>query len=160
MPSFDAVSEVDSQEVLNAVDQANRELEKRYDFRGVEAKFELNDDAILVSAPEEFQIQQMEDILRDKLTRRSVDAGCLDPGDVEGAGKVKRRRYGLKQGIDQDTARKMTKLVKGSKLKVQAQVNGDKVRVTGKKRDDLQAVMGMFREAELGLPLQFDNFRD
>ena len=160
MPSFDVVSEVDEQEVKNAVDQANRELEKRYDFRGVEANFELDASGILVTAPEEFQIQQMEDILREKLTRRSVDAGCLDPGDVEGAGKVKRRRYSLKQGIDQDSARKMTKMVKGSKLKVQAQVNGDKVRVTGKKRDDLQQVMAMFKEAELDLPLQFDNFRD
>ncbi len=160
MPSFDVVSEVDEQEVRNAVDQANRELEKRFDFRGVDASFEFADSAVDVSAPEEFQIQQMEDILREKLTRRSVDAGCLDPGDVEGAGKVKRCRYALKQGIDQDTARKMTKMVKGSKLKVQAQINGDKVRVTGKKRDDLQEVMTMFREAELGLPLQFDNFRD
>ena len=160
MPSFDVVSEVDEQEVKNAVDQANRELEKRYDFRGVEAAFELADSGITLSAPEEFQIQQMEDILREKLTRRSVDAGCLDPGDIEGAGKVKRRKYGLKQGIDQDTARKMTKMVKGSKMKVQAQVNGDKVRVTGKKRDDLQQVMTLFKEAGLGLPLQFDNFRD
>ncbi len=160
MPSFDAVSEVDEQEVKNAVDQANRELDKRFDFRGVEASFELADGAILVSAPEEFQISQMEDMLRDKLIKRSVDAACLDPGDVEGAGKVKRRRYGLKQGIDQDTARKMTKMVKGSKLKVQAQINADKVRVTGKKRDDLQQVMTMFKDAELGLPLQFDNFRD
>ena len=160
MPSFDVVSEVDEQEVKNAVDQANRELETRYDFRGVEASFELADSGITLSAPEEFQIQQMEDILREKLTRRSVDAGCLDPGDIEGAGKVKRRKYGLKQGIDQDTARKMTKMVKGSKMKVQAQVNGDKVRVTGKKRDDLQQVMTLFKEAGLGLPLQFDNFRD
>ncbi len=160
MPSFDVVSEVDEHELSNAVDQANRELEKRFDFRGVEASYELKDGGVLVTAPEEFQIQQMEDILREKLTRRSVDASCLDPGDIEGAGKVKRRLYGLKQGIDTDTARKMTKMVKASKLKVQAQVNGDKVRVTGKKRDDLQQVISLFKDAELGLPLQFDNFRD
>ena len=160
MPSFDVVSEVDLQEVRNAVDQANRELAKRFDFRGVDATFELSDAGIAVSAPEEFQIQQMEDILRDKLIRRSIDANCLSPGDVEGAGKVKRRTYGLKQGVDQDSGRKMTKLIKASKLKVQAQINGDKVRVTGKKRDDLQSVMQMIKDAELDLPLQFDNFRD
>lgn len=160
MPSFDVVSEVDLQEVRNAVDQANRELTKRFDFRGVDARFELQDASILVSANEEFQIAQMEDILRDKLVRRGVDPACLDAGDIEGAGKQKRRRYGIVQGIDQDTSRRIVKDIKGSKLKVQTAIQGDKVRVTGKKRDELQTVMKLLRDAELPIPLQFENFRD
>ena len=160
MPSFDIVSEVDMQEVRNAVDQATRELRSRFDFRGVEASIELEDERILVSAPEEFQIKQLRDILRDKLVARSVDVRSLQPGDVEGAGKVKRQSVGLVQGIDRDTAKKVTKLIKDSKLKVQSQVNGDKLRVTGKKRDDLQAAMACVREADLDTPFQFENFRD
>ncbi len=160
MPSFDVVSEVDFQEVRNAVDQANRELAKRFDFRGVDASFELLDASILVTADEEFQITQMMDILRDKLVRRKIDPDCLDAGDVEGAGKQKRCSYGIVQGIDQDTTRRIAKDIKGLKLKVQAAVQEDKVRVTGKKRDDLQAVMSMLRDGEIGIPLQFDNYRD
>lgn len=160
MPSFDIVSEVDMQEVRNAVDQAVRELRSRFDFRGVDAEFELSDDVVLVSAPEEFQIGQLEDILRDKLVSRSVDVRSLDKGDIEGAGKVKRRSIRMKQGIDRDLAKKLTKLAKDSKLKIQAQVNGEKVRVTGKKRDDLQKIMALVREGEFDTPLQFDNFRD
>jgi cyclic-di-GMP-binding protein len=160
MPSFDVVSEVDLQEVRNAVDQANRELETRFDFRGVEASFALEGSEIELRAPEEFQLGQMRDILREKLTRRKVDSDCLQPGDVEGAGKQKRQRFGLIQGIDTDHSRQIVKLIKGSKLKVQAAVQGEKVRVTGKKRDDLQQVIAMLRDAELDLPLQFDNFRD
>ena len=116
--------------------------------------------ACLITAPEEFQIKQLEDILRDKLASRGVDVRYLEPGDVEGAGKVKRKTYGLRQGIDRDTAKQITKMTKDSKIKVQAQVNGEKVRVTGKKRDDLQAIMALLREADIALPLQFDNFRD
>jgi cyclic-di-GMP-binding protein len=161
MPSFDVVSEVDVQEVRNAVDQANRELETRFDFRGVEAGFALKDEEIEMHAPEEFQLGQMQDILRDKLTRRKVDAQCLREGDVEGAGKLKRQRFSLIQGIDTDSARAIVKLIKGSKIKVQAAIQGDKVRVTGKKRDDLQQVIALLRDAEeLDLPLQFNNFRD
>jgi cyclic-di-GMP-binding protein len=160
MPSFDVVSEIDLQEVRNAVDQSNRELETRFDFRGVQAGFELVDGAIELRAPEEFQLGQMQDILRDKLTRRKVDADCLEPGDVEGAGKQKRQRFDLIQGIDADRSREIVKLIKGSKIKVQTSVQGDKVRVTGKKRDDLQQVIALLRGAELGLPLQFINFRD
>ena len=129
MPTFDIVSEVDLQEVRNAVDQAGRELKNRFDFRDVDAQFELVDDSVRISAPEEFQIKQLEDILRDKMGGRGVDA-------------------------------ELTKIAKASKLKVQAQVNGDKVRVTGKKRDDLQKVMALVKEAELDVPFQFDNFRD
>ncbi len=160
MPSFDVISEVDFQEVRNAVDQATRELEKRFDFKGIDAAFELEEEAILISAPEEFQITQMEDILREKLIKRSVDTQALEPGDTEGAGKVKRRRYSLRQGIDRDNAKLITKLIKDAKLKVQSQINGEKLRVTGKKRDDLQDVIQLLRGAELKIPLQFDNFRD
>jgi len=160
MPTFDIVSEVDMQEVRNAVDQATRELRNRFDFRGVDAQFELADEVIQVSAPEEFQIGQLEDILRDKLVARGIDVRSLDKGAIEGAGKVKRRAIRMIQGIERDLAKKIVKLTKDSKLKVQAQVNGEKVRVTGKKRDELQKVMAMLREAELEAPLQFDNFRD
>ena len=160
MPSFDIVSEVDLQEVRNAVDQAARELRNRFDFKNVDAAIELENDAVLVTAPEEFQIKQLEDILRDKLAGRGVDVRSIEGGDVEGLGKVKRKRYLPRQGIDRDTARELTKLAKASKLKVQAQVNGEKVRVTGKKRDDLQKVIGLVKDAELGVPFQFDNFRD
>ena len=160
MPSFDIVSEVDLQEVRNAVDQASRELGNRFDFRGVDAKVALEDERILVSAPEEFQIKQLRDILRDKMVARGVDVRSMDAGDVEGAGKVKRQYVSLIQGIDRDTAKKLTKMIKDSKIKVQSQVNGEKLRVTGKKRDDLQAVMSLVRDAELSTPFQFENFRD
>ncbi len=160
MPSFDIVSEVDMHEVRNAVDQAVRELGSRFDFKNVDASIELGDDAVTISAPEEFQIKQVEGILRDKLSARKVDTRSLDPGAVEGAGKVKRKSYSLRQGIDRDTAKQITKMVKDSKLKVQAQINGDKLRVQGKKRDDLQQVMALLREGDLEIPLQFDNFRD
>jgi uncharacterized protein YajQ (UPF0234 family) len=160
MPSFDVVSEVDFQEVRNAVDQATRELRSRYDFKGVDASFELEDESVVMLAPEEFHLQQMLSILHDKLTRREVDIRALEAGAVEGAGKQKRQRFGLKQGIDRDSARKIVKLIKDGKLKVQAQVQGEQVRVTGKKRDDLQAVMALLREADMPLPLHFTNFRD
>jgi len=160
MPSFDIVSEVDLHEVRNAVDQAGRELKSRFDFRSVDAQFELLDEGIVISAPEEFQIKQLEDILRDKMGGRGLDARSLEGGDVEGYGKVKRQRFELRQGIDRDSSREIVKLAKVSKLKVQAQINGEKVRVTGKKRDDLQKIMALIKEAELDLPLQFDNFRD
>ena len=160
MPTFDIVSEVDMQEVRNSVDQANRELGTRFDFRGVTASFELEEDAILIRAQEEFQIEQLEDILRDKLVRRKVDTGCLDPGGIEGSGNEKRRRYKIVQGIDRDQGKEIVKRIKESKLKVQAAVQGEKIRITGKKRDDLQQVIAMLREAKLETPLQFENFRD
>jgi len=160
MPTFDIVSEVDMQEVRNSVDQANRELGTRFDFRGVTASFELEEDAILIRAQEEFQIEQLEDILRDKLVRRKVDTGCLDPGGIEGSGNEKRRRYKIVQGIDRDQGKEIVKRIKESKLKVQAAVQGEKIRITGKKRDDLQQVITMLREAKLETPLQFENFRD
>jgi cyclic-di-GMP-binding protein len=160
VPTFDIVSEVDLQEVRNAVDQASRELGTRFDFRGIGASFELEEGAVLVRAEEEFQIEQMEDILRDKLIRRKVDTGCLEGGVIEASGREKRRRYRIVQGIDRDQGRAIVKCVKDSKLKVQASIQGEKIRITGKKRDDLQQVIAMLREAELDIPLQFENFRD
>ena len=160
MPSFDIVSEIDLQEVRNAVDQASRELSSRFDFRGVDASVSLEDEIILVSAPEEFQINQIRDILRDKMTSRKIDSRALHPGLIEGAGKVKRQKLELNQGISQDISKKITKVIKESKLKVQSQINGEKLRVTGKKRDELQSVMALVKDAELPLPMQFNNFRD
>ena len=160
MPAFDVVSEVDMQEVRNAVDQASRELRSRFDFRGVDASFELSDQGIQLAAFEDFQLKQMEDMLRAKMASRKIDAASLDPQPIEGAGKQRRQLFHLKQGIDRDSAKRITKLVKDSKRKVQAQINGEKVRVTGKKRDDLQAVIALLKDAELDVPLQFDNFRD
>ena len=160
MPSFDIVSEIDLQEVRNAVDQASRELSSRFDFRGVDASVLLEDEIILVSAPEEFQINQIRDILRDKMTSRKIDSRALQPGLIEGAGKVKRQKLELNQGISQDISKKITKLIKESKLKVQSQINGEKLRVTGKKRDELQSVMSLVKDADLPLPMQFNNFRD
>jgi uncharacterized protein YajQ (UPF0234 family) len=161
MPSFDVVSEVDLQEVRNAVDQASRELATRFDFRGVDAGFELAGEQIKLHAQEEFQLEQMLDILKDKMIRRDVDVRALDPGKVEASGKQKRQHFDLKQGIDRDTAKLIVKLVKDAKLKVQTQIQGDQVRVTGKKRDDLQEAIALLRNCEaIEIPLDFTNFRD
>ena len=160
MPSFDVVSEVDFQEVRNAVDQASRELGTRFDFRGVDAGFELMETQIQLHAEEEFQLGQMLDILRDKLIKRQVDTRALDPGEIEASGKQKRQSFGLKQGIDRDSAKKIVKLIKDAKLKVQSQIQGEQVRVTGKKRDDLQQAIATLKEADLDMPLDFNNFRD
>ncbi|MFP6795620.1 MAG: YajQ family cyclic di-GMP-binding protein [Pseudomonadales bacterium] len=160
MASFDVVSEVEVQEVRNAVDQAARELGTRFDFRGVDAGFNFEGEEVLVWAEEEFQVHQLTDILKEKLAKRKVDVGALDAQDLEASGKQKRLKFRLRQGIDRDVSRQITKLVKDSRFKVQAQVQGDKVRVTGKKRDDLQSVMGSLRDADIDTPLQFNNFRD
>ncbi|GAA5190702.1 YajQ family cyclic di-GMP-binding protein [Ferrimonas gelatinilytica] len=163
MPSFDIVSEVDAVEIKNAVDNANRELETRFDFRGVEASFELNNKDLLVNikAEAEFQIQQMETMLRGTLAKRNVDAKAMElKGQPILSGKTVTRQAVFKQGIEQDFAKKLVKMIKDAKLKVQASIQGDKVRVTGKKRDDLQAVMALLRGEELAQPVQFDNFRD
>lgn len=160
MPFFDVVSEVDLQEVRNAVDQANRELATRWDFRGVDAAFTLDDDAIVLKAAEEYQIEQMLDILRGRLARRNIDTRCLEAGKIEASGREKRQRFVLRKGIDKDHGRDIVKRIKDAKLKVQATIQGEKVRVTGKQRDDLQQVIALLREADLDIALQFDNFRD
>lgn len=160
MPSFDIVSEYDSHEASNAVDQANRELDTRFDFRGSNASFSLENENILMESDNDFQLQQMLDILHNKLTRRGIDIACLEVGEPEQRGQKTRQNLTLREGIDQPTAKKMVKMIKDSKIKVQASIQGEKVRVTGKKRDDLQAVMAMLKESDIDLPLQFNNFRD
>ena len=160
MPSFDVVSEVDKHEVSNAVDQANREVNTRFDFKGVDASFEQNDLLITMVAESEFQLDQMRHIFLEKLVKRSIDVGCLDFGSTTKLGMKAKKDVTLRAGVDTDTAKKIVKLIKEKKLKVQAAIQGEQVRVTGKKRDDLQQVMAFLREADIGLPLQFNNFRD
>jgi len=160
MPSFDIVSEVDLQEIRNAVDQANREVTTRFDFKNVDAKFEHKGDEITLRAESDFQLKQMLDILRQKLVKRNIDIGCMETGKVEASLNNARQLVTIKQGIDTDTAKKMVKAIKGSKLKVQAQIQGEQVRVSGKKRDDLQQVIALLKDSDFGLPLQFNNFRD
>ncbi|MGJ7458034.1 YajQ family cyclic di-GMP-binding protein [Halomonas sp. MA07-2] len=161
MPSFDIVSEFDGHEASNAVDQANREVQSRFDFKGVTASFELSGETVSLEAEVDFQLKQMLDVLRGKLIARGIDARCMDVQDPVLSGVRARQEVTLKQGLDQKEAKEITKRIKDAKLKVQAQIQGDKVRVTGKKRDDLQAVMAMLRgEGGPDLPLQFDNFRD
>jgi uncharacterized protein YajQ (UPF0234 family) len=160
MPSFDVVSEIDTHELTNAVDQASRELAQRFDFKGTDASFELEETTVTMSAPAEFQLKQMLDILRLRIAKRGIDVSCLEIKDPEVNLARAKQLVILKHGIDADAGRKVSKLIKESKLKVQAQVQGDKVRVTGKKRDDLQEAIAFLRKADVGLPLQFNNFRD
>lgn len=160
MPSFDVVSEVDWHEVTNAVDQANRELSTRFDFRGVDAKFDRSDEVVRLTAEADIQLDQMVDILRDKFVRRSIDPKVMDLGDQEHVGKLLHRNVRIQQGIESLLAKKMVKMIKDSKIKVQSAIQGDKIRVTGKKRDDLQQVMALLKEADLDVPLQYNNFRD
>ena len=160
MPSFDVVSEVDSHEVTNSLDQATRELSTRFDFRGVEASFERADEVITMTADADIQLQQMLDILQNKLHRSGIDISCLDVADTTKLGKQVKQKVTIRQGLDSDMSRKIVKLIKAKKLKVQAAIQGEKVRVTGKKRDDLQQTMAALKAEELEIPLQFDNFRD
>jgi len=160
MPSFDTVSEVDLQEVTNAVDQANREVGNRYDFKGSCAGVEQAAAQLSLRADNEFQLQQVKDILHTKLAKRGVDLGSLEEGKLETSNNQARQTLTVQQGISQDIARKIVKLVKDAKLKVQVSIQGDKVRVSGKKRDDLQSVIALFKEAPIDLPLQYINFRD
>lgn len=160
MPSFDVVSEIDAHELTNAVDQANRELNQRFDFKDSGASYELDGFTVKMKAPAEFQLKQMLDILRMRVAKRGIDAACLDPKDPLSNLAEARQEVVMKHGIDQELGKKIQKLVKESKLKVQAGIQGDKLRITGKQRDDLQAAMALLRRAELSLPLQFENFRD
>ena len=160
MPSFDVVSEVDLQEVHNAVDQANREISTRFDFRGVDARFERIDDSVKLTAEADIQLDQMLDILRSKLVKRGVDVGVMESQDPEHSGKLYHQMVLIKQGIETVLAKKIVKMIKDKKMKVQAAIQGEKVRVTGKKRDDLQSVMTMLRESDIDIPMQYENFRD
>jgi len=160
MPSFDIVSEVDLHEATNAVDQANREVDTRFDFKGTNAKYEHNENTVTLKAQSDFQLKQMLDILQNKFSKRDIDVKSLDIGQPQMALHEAKQIVTIKQGIDKENAKKITKLIKDSKLKVQSQIQGDQVRVTGKKRDDLQAVMAALKEQSLELALQYTNFRD
>ena len=160
MPSFDVVSEVDMHEMANALDQSRREISTRYDFRNSKAVIESTDDVITLVADNEFQIQQMLDIVYGKMAKRGVDIKSMETSDVERRGMESRQKITVRQGIDKDSARKIVKMIKGSKLKVQSAIQDQQVRVTGKKRDELQNIMAMLRESKLDLALQFTNFRD
>ncbi len=160
MPSFDVVSEIDHHELTNAVDQTNREVTARFDFKGSDAHVEETKAGLVMHAQSEFQIRQMLTIFYQKLSKRGIDVGYVEEGEIEESGKTARMTVTLKEGIEKDLAREIVKKVKESKIKVQATVQGEQVRVTGKKRDDLQAVIALLREAQLDQPLQFTNFRD
>ena len=160
MPSFDTVSELNAHEVANAVDQANRELGQRFDFKDTGAVFELEEFTVKLKAEVDFQLKQMLEILKLRLSKRGVDIMCLEIKDpvVNLAAAV--QEVILRQGVDADTARLIVRLIKDSKIKVQASVQGEKVRIVGKQRDDLQSAMALLRKAKVDMPLQFNNFRD
>ncbi len=160
MPSFDVVSDYDSQEARNAVDQARREVNQRFDFKGTGSTYELEDPVITLRSESDFQLKQMADILHQKLTKRGIDIACIDEKEPEITGSEARQQLVLRRGIDSDLARKLVKLVKGSKIKVQAAIQGEKLRISGKKRDDLQATIRLLKDADVDLPLQYENFRD
>jgi uncharacterized protein YajQ (UPF0234 family) len=160
MPSFDVVSKTDNHEVTNAVDQTNREIGTRFDFKGTDARVELSKNTLTLIAPTDFQLKQVDEILRNKLAKRQIDVRSLDYKNAEIKLNEARQTVEVKQGIEAEKAKKIVKLIKEGSFKVQAAIQGDQVRVTGKKRDDLQAVIAFLREAKLELPLQFENFRD
>ena len=160
MQSFDVVSRVNQQEVRNAVDQANRELGTRFDFKGTNAKFDLEDDQITMRAPNEFQLRQMYDVRTKRLVGRQVDIRCLTLDDPQINVSGARQLIMVRQGVESEIAREIVKLIKALKLKVQVAIQGNQLRVSGKKRDDLQQVIGMLKEAKFDLPLQFENYRD
>ena len=160
MPSFDVVSEIDHHELANAVDQANREVTTRFDFKGTDSSYELAEAVVTLKTQSEFQLEQMLDILYAKLAKRGIDLEAAEPQEPEIMAKTASRRILVREGIDKDAARDIVKAIKNAKLKVQASIQGDQVRVTGKKRDDLQSAIQLLKAVELALPLQFKNFRD
>jgi uncharacterized protein YajQ (UPF0234 family) len=160
MPSFDIVSEVNLHEVTNAVDQATREVSQRFDFKGTNAKFELKDTVVTLSAQADFQLKQMLEILRLKLSKRGIDVACLKIDEPVTTGQTAKQVVTLRQGIDTELGKKIQRLIKDSKLKVQAALQDQQVRVTGKSRDDLQTAIAMVKKGGFDLPLQFTNFRD
>ena len=160
MPSFDVVSDFDAHEAANAVDQSNREVQTRFDFKGTGSKYELDGQSINLTSQSDFQLKQMMDILRQKLAKRGIDIACLDERAPELSGSEARQTVVLQRGIESDLARKLVKIIKGSKIKVQAAIQGDKLRVSGKKRDDLQATIKLLKDSKIELPLQYENFRD
>ena len=159
MPSFDVVSELDAHEVTNAVDNAAKELERRYDLRG-KASFEFKDKTVTLTADADFMLEQLIEILKLSLVKRKIDVQCLEYKDAYASGKVVKQEVILREGIEKELAKKIVAVVKEAKLKVQASIQGEQGRITGKKRDDLQEAIAVLRTQELGMPLQFDNFRD
>ena len=160
MPSFDVVSEVDIHQLTNAVDQAARIIANRFDFKGVEASFEREERRVVITAEAEFQVTQMQDMLRGALVKCDIDPAAMECGDLQASGKQVRCTAVLKHGLDSNQCKAIVKRIKDEKMKVQAQIQGEQVRVSGKKRDDLQKVIALLREEDFGAPLQFDNFRD
>ena len=160
MPSFDVVSDFDAHEATNAVDQANREVTNRFDFKGTGSHYELDKDIILLASQSDFQLKQMMDILRQKISKRGIDIGCLSEEEPEITGNVAQQKVIMRKGIDMLLAKDLIKNIKSTKLKVQVSVQGDKLRVSGKKRDDLQSVISLLKTTDYGLPLQYENFRD
>jgi hypothetical protein len=160
MPSFDVVSEFDAHEARNAVDQANREVSNRFDFKGTGSKYELDGQLISLTSQTDFQLKQMLDILHQKLAKRGIDIACLKEEEPEFSGNEARQKVIMRQGIETPLARDLVKQIKSSKLKVQTSIQGEKLRVSGKKRDDLQSVIALLKEADIDLPLQYQNFRD
>ncbi len=160
MPSFDAVSQVDLHELTNAVDQANREIGNRFDFKGTNARVEQDGNQLTLFAPNEFQVDQVLDLLRGTLAKRKIDLKAMETGPRDSNVAECRQIVTIREGVDQALAKKIVTLLKSSKLKVQSAIQGEQVRVTGKKRDDLQAAIALLREADLEMPLQFINFRD
>jgi uncharacterized protein YajQ (UPF0234 family) len=160
MPSFDIVSEIDLPELNNAIDQANKELKQRFDFKGTDAVITMKDKVVTLEADSDFQINQMRPMLYQKMTKRNVDVACVETKEIRISGKRAKQDLSIQEGIDQPLAKKIIKLIKDKKLKVQAQIQAEQVRVTGKKRDDLQTVMAVLRAEEFDMPLQYQNFRD
>jgi uncharacterized protein YajQ (UPF0234 family) len=160
MPSFDVVSDFDAHEASNAIDQANREVGTRFDFKGTGSNFVLDGQVITLTSQSDFQLQQMLDIMRLKLVKRGIDLACLEEREPEMTGKEAHQTVLMQKGIESDLARKLVKMIKSSKLKVQAAIQGDKLRISGKKRDDLQAAIAFLKESDVDLPLQYENFRD
>ncbi len=160
MPSFDIKSEIDKHELTNVVDQANRVLKNRFDFKDADAEFKLNDNSILLTAKEDFHIKQMSSVLQEAITKRKMDIRILKPGKVEVANNTARQTIDLQEGINRELAKNITTFIKQSKIKVQAAIQGDSVRITGKKRDELQQTIQLMKDKKYDVPLQFDNFRD
>ena len=160
MPSFDIKSEINKHELTNVVDQANRVLKNRFDFKDTDAEFNLNDESILLSAKEDFHIRQMESVLQEAISKRKMDIRILKPGKIEISNNTARQTVELQEGIDRELAKSITTLIKQSKIKVQATIQGDSIRVSGKKRDELQQTIQLIKDKKYNIPIQFDNFRD
>tara|TARA_Y100000389_G_C17470988_1_gene530841 strand:- start:13995 stop:14477 length:483 start_codon:yes stop_codon:yes gene_type:complete len=160
MPSFDIVSDFNFQEVINAVDQANREVGTRFDFKGSNSKFEIENMEITMNSQSSFQLKQMLDILCQRLSKRGINIACLEKQDVELNNVIARQKILLRRGIDNDRAKKIIKIIKEKKIKVQTSTQGEKLRVSGKKRDDLQEIIAILKNTNFDLPLQYENFRE